>query len=48
VEREWKAGLLEEEAYKRLMKELMNKREATEQHPFRRFVEASATIYRPT
>jgi hypothetical protein len=47
IEREWKAGLLEEECYKRLIKELMSRREEIEPHPFCRIIDASANFDGP-
>ncbi|XP_033607029.1 cilia- and flagella-associated protein 53 isoform X2 [Cryptotermes secundus] len=47
IERDWKAGLLEEECYKRLIKELLSRREEIEPHPFWRIIDASASLDGP-
>ncbi|XP_069673474.1 cilia- and flagella-associated protein 53-like isoform X2 [Periplaneta americana] len=47
IEREWKAGLLEEECYLRLIQELLGRPQKLEPHPFYRVIEASVSLDPP-
>jgi hypothetical protein len=47
TEKDWKAGLLEEECYKRFIKDMLSRRKTNEPHPFYRIIEGSASFDSP-